>query len=65
MPYFISKGIETYISIKRVEKFLLADEIDYSYIIKNDLYSNEKDYSVKVENGYFYWEKEKNQLIEE
>ena len=52
------------ISIKRIEKFLLSEEIDVSYIKKDN--SFEKPISLCVRNGNFSWESsERAQQVEE
>ena len=44
--------IETYVSSKRIEEYLLAKEIDTSFI-KNE--KSNTPYAIKIQNGYFSW----------
>ena len=53
LPFMLSLMIESKISLTRVTKYLLAEEVQRDFITRND--SLNTDISVKVQNGNFYW----------
>ena len=53
LPNHITLVLEAIISMGRIQKFLLAEEIDTKYIKKNDDWDS--DVAIKIQNGFFYW----------
>lgn len=53
LPSHINFVLEASISLGRIQKFLLAEEIDTKFIKRNDEWNS--DIALKVENGFFYW----------
>ena len=49
-------------SIVRIQKFLLAEEIDTSHI-DHEVDTTTNKYAVKITNGNFYWIKDKYEHI--
>jgi ABC-type multidrug transport system fused ATPase/permease subunit len=61
LPNSVSISIESFNAIRRIQAFLLAEEINTSCITYDrfDLPSREyKPNSIEMENGNFYWDKE-------
>ena len=56
LPLAIAYLIQARVSIKRIQGFLLAEEIDLSYI-KSEIMAGEN--SIVMKNGFFFWDKEK------
>ena len=59
---FLIKQGEATNSLQRIEKFLLAEEIDREHISHSLDCINNK-YAVEIDNGNFFWIKDKYQLI--
>jgi ATP-binding cassette subfamily C (CFTR/MRP) protein 2 len=57
LPNYISVVIECSNAVKRIQSFLLAEEINTSCITYNQ-YDSDRTNSIEVENGSFYWDKE-------
>jgi hypothetical protein len=57
LPNYISVVIESNNAIKRIQSFLLAEEINVSCITYNQ-YDSDRPNSIEVESGNFYWDKE-------
>lgn len=57
LPNYISVVIECNNAVKRIQNFLLAEEINTSCITYNQ-YDSDRPNSIEVENGNFYWDKE-------
>lgn len=57
LPNYISIVLECNNAIKRIQAFLLAEEINTSCITYNQ-YDSDRPNSIEVENGNFYWDKE-------
>lgn len=53
LPNHITLVLEAIISMGRIQKFLLAEEIDTKYIKRNDDWDS--DVAIKIQNGFFYW----------
>lgn len=53
LPNHITLVLEAIISMGRIQKFLLAEEIDTKYIKRNDDWDS--DAAIKIQNGFFYW----------
>jgi len=54
LPTAISEMIQIWTSIKRIEKYLLSEEVEYD----NIKVGNAKDlYAIKITNGTFAWGK--------
>ena len=51
LPMVISMAVDGAVSIKRLQKFLLADELDFFPIL-----NEQSKYGIIVENGSFVWE---------
>lgn len=58
LPLAIAFVLQSYVSIKRIEKFLLAEEIDDSFINKEIDVMEMAENAVVLKNGYFYWDQE-------
>ena len=56
LPMAIANVISTNVSLKRIQEFLLAEEIDSDYINLNVEKIGEN--AIKLINGYFYWDQE-------
>ena len=56
MPTAISELIQVMVSLKRIEKFLLADEINKTQYTEKD--KRETEFAIRIEEGNFYWGKE-------
>ena len=67
LPSQITNLIECFVGIKRIENYLMSEEIDTKYIKKND--KNIPDVAIKIQNGNFFWvdpeEKKKNEEAKE
>jgi len=57
LPMAIAFLIQTIVSIKRIQGFLLAEEIDLSYIKSENLAMGGN--AISLKNGFFYWDQEK------
>jgi ATP-binding cassette subfamily C (CFTR/MRP) protein 1 len=55
LPWIFNNILELVVSMKRVEKLLLQDEIDETQIIHDDVTTLSQGISVKIENGNFSW----------
>lgn len=68
LPNSLSLTLQCFNAIKRIQNFLLAEEINLSCITYDrfDLpsSSNNKENSVEVENGNFYWDKDNEEAKE-
>ena len=65
-PTAISEVAKVWISLKRVEKYLLAPEMNMDCVKKVQEDQNlDPNCAVKIENGTFYWELEKKDEDEE
>jgi len=53
LPYVLTLMIESKISLNRVTKYLLAEEVQRDFITRNS--SLNTDIAIKVQNGNFYW----------
>ena len=62
LPLAIAFMIQALVSIKRIQGFLLAEEIKLDYI-KSDVFDNEEmgNKAILLKNGYFFWDQEKKQ----
>lgn len=58
-PDLIKTVLDCIVSMKRIENFLLAEEIDPSIIQTSD----DSKIAIKIKNGNFYWISEKEKLI--
>ena len=61
LPNSLSIAIEAFNSLKRIQKFLLAEEINVSCITYDRFDLPSRDYkanAIEVENGNFYWDKD-------
>ena len=56
----LSIVIESYNSVRRIEKFLLAEEINRSCITHSRYEISENRDAIIVENGNFFWDKSEN-----
>ena len=54
-PRVINVLIDVFVSMKRVEKFLLEEDNNLSQIIRYDLATIIRRISIKIENGNFSW----------
>jgi hypothetical protein len=57
LPNCISEIIQIYSSIKRIEKYLLTEEIKTAHI--EEKYETDSAVAVRIEGGDFYWGLEK------
>ena len=57
LPLAIAFLVQVMVSIKRLQKFLLAEEIDVEYIKFE--YPGLGEDAIILKNGYFYWDQEK------
>ena len=55
IPFIMGYSLRAVVSMRRIEKFLKAPDVDASYITRND--NHDDDLSITVENGYFFWRK--------
>ena len=53
LPENITELLDCYVGIKRIQDFLLAEEINTDCIKHND--KNTPNIAIKIENGNFYW----------
>jgi len=53
LPYVLTLMIESKISLSRVTKYLLAEEVQRDFITQSS--SLDSDTAIKVQNGNFYW----------
>lgn len=60
LPGMLSNFFLTFVSLKRIEQYLLQDNFDTSYLIKNDPETTDEGVMIKVENGTFTWGKSMN-----
>lgn len=60
LPLAIAFLVQSVVSIKRIQGFLLAEEIDLSYIKSEFMAAGEN--SIVMNNGFFFWDKEKKDL---
>lgn len=60
IPSTINSVIETNVSMERLTKFLLAEEIDTSFIEKSNEVPVEGDDAVEIKNATFLWKSKKN-----
>lgn len=63
IPATINSVIETNVSLERLTKFLLAEEIDTAFIEKSNEVPGENEAAVEIENATFLW-KSKQKLDE-
>ena len=57
LPNALSVVIESFNAVKRIENFLLSEEINLSCITHSRYEISENKESIVVENGNFYWDK--------
>ncbi|KAL4482732.1 hypothetical protein ABPG73_021392 [Tetrahymena malaccensis] len=55
LPLVINSLTETYVSIKRIEKFLSSQEINNKFLEHNLENTSDAMYALKITNGNFYW----------
>lgn len=55
IPMVINYFIETYVSVKRIEKYLKEKDINKKYLVHDLANSSNKDYALKISRGTFYW----------
>lgn len=60
LPGMLSNFFLTFVSLKRIEKYLNQDEYDQSYVVTNDKETKDQDIMIKIENGSFTWGKSLN-----
>lgn len=53
IPEFVNAAIECRVSVKRIENFLVSEEIDTSYIRQEDNVAN--DLAIQISKGNFCW----------
>lgn len=53
LPVQLTTLLESMIAVNRLQKFLLAEEIDTKYIKRHDGWGS--DVALKIQNGFFYW----------
>jgi hypothetical protein len=53
LPGAVSESIQMMVSLKRIEKFLLVEEIDTSKVVEG--HSNEV--AIKIKKGNYYWKR--------
>lgn len=58
LPNSLSVVIESFNALKRIQHFLLAEEIDRSCIAYHRHEVADTGYAISVQNGNFYWDKE-------
>ena len=61
LPNSIGITLESFNALKRIQKFLLAEEIDQSCISYDRFDLPTRDYksnSIEIENGNFFWDKD-------
>merc|ERR1712032_985400 len=58
LPAAINSLIECLISLSRIERYLLQEDIDNSNVTLNDKETNEQEIAIKIENANFSWGKE-------
>ena len=56
LPNGLSVVIESANSIRRIEKFLLSEEINLSCIMHSRFELDESEDAISMENGNFYWD---------
>jgi hypothetical protein len=54
LPTAVSELIQIMVSIRRIEKFLLADEINNNLVT----YEYDSKYAIRIQCGNFFWGKE-------
>jgi ATP-binding cassette, subfamily C (CFTR/MRP), member 1 len=68
LPNSIGITLESFNALKRIQKFMLAEEIDQSCITYDRFDLPTRDYksnSIEIENGNFYWDKDYQEEAEE
>lgn len=63
VPTSISEIIQMYSSVKRIEKYLLTEEISTEHFEQMD--SQDCGFAVKIDRGNFYWGAEKKEEKED
>jgi ATP-binding cassette subfamily C (CFTR/MRP) protein 1 len=58
LPNSISIVIDGFNAFKRIEKFLLAEEINRTFLTHNKFDVNDEREAVSIENGNFYWDRD-------
>ncbi len=58
LPQVISNLVDAHVSVKRLDKYLLSDELDPNAVERHQPRSASKDNSlaIKIENGTFRWD---------
>jgi ABC-type multidrug transport system fused ATPase/permease subunit len=68
LPNSIGITLESFNALKRIQKFLLAEEINLSCISYDRFDLPTRDYksnAIEVENGNFYWDKDYDETLED
>lgn len=60
IPYVTSNLVDTFVSLKRLNEYLLIKEVDTSYI----QFDKNKEYDIVIENGWFYWKLNDTELTQ-
>lgn len=55
VPQFVGSFAEFLVSMRRIEKFLLCDEINSNIVEMNNEYCKEKEIDILIENANFTW----------
>ncbi|MCQ2818077.1 MAG: ATP-binding cassette domain-containing protein [archaeon] len=55
LPMIVNSWYETTISMARISKYLLEDEINEKNLIRDDKETKAKDIMIKIQNGNFTW----------
>ena len=58
LPNSISITIDGFNGFKRIEKFLLAEELNRTFLTHNKFDLSEEREAISVENGNFYWDRD-------
>src|SRR5215471_11531541 len=66
-PSVIMSGVEAMVALRRVEKFLCAEELDSQAVIKQDYHvtKGERIELVSVKDGIFKWNKFSEAVLED
>ena len=58
LPNCISVTIDSFNAFKRIEKFLLAEELNRTFLTHNKFDLSEEREAISIENGNFYWDRD-------
>lgn len=58
LPNSISITIDGFNAFKRIEKFLLAEELNRTFLTHNKFDLSEEREAISIENGNFYWDRD-------